>query len=161
MWRLGVVFVWVFRQLGLVEAKSAHLLSGRVRTLLRKAEAVELFSLGGIAEERPGEARFQGALVLGSVAISRKSSQRRLLSRVLLANRYNLGGFRCLGAEYGLRIRAGEITLDLQFCFGCGQVWVYGSDGSYENASVAGYPVSLMDQLLKRAGVPLPPPMEH
>jgi hypothetical protein len=158
MWRLGVVFVWVLQRLGWGSPESVSLFSEPTRRLLREADEIEVFSLGGADA---GSGPFHNAPVLGSIVVASKRLQRRLISRILIANRYNMGGFLCLGAEYGVRIQAGEKRLDLTFCFDCGRVWVHGTDGYHDSGSIAAYPVSLLKRVLTEAGVPLPPPQHH
>ena len=156
MWRLALGVIWILRRLGVSTAR--EILSPPTQKLIREAETVEVFSLGGVGE---GKGSFFGAPVLGSVVVASKRVRKRLVNRILLANRYNIGGFKCLGAEYGVRIRVGDVTYDLTFCFGCSQVWVNGSDGHYEYGSIAAFPIPLLDKILTDAGVPIPPPTEH
>jgi hypothetical protein len=158
MWRLGILFALVVRRLGLIHPASIHLLPGETQRFLRQADAVEVFSLAG---ETGGEGQFQGAKVLGSVVVENAGVRRRLMDRIILANRYSLGGLLCLGAEYGVRVRHGAAILDLTFCFDCSQVWVHGSDGYYDGGTVASFPVSFLNTILTKAGIPLPPPQEH
>lgn len=156
MWRLGVGIIWALRCVGI--AKAQGVLSTQARAALRAAEMVEVFSLGGAGA---GSGPFHGAPVLGSVIVTSARLRRRLLNRILLANRYNIGGFMCLGAEYGVRLHARGITYDLTFCFDCAQVWANGSDGYSECGNIAAFPIPILDGVLTTAGVPLPPSTNH
>lgn len=155
MWRIGLALTWILQRVGLVDMTSVRLLSETTRRLLSQAESVEVFSLGGADA---GGGAFHNAPILGSVVVANKAVRKRLLNRILLANRYNMGGFLCLGAEYGVRVRAGETVLDLTFCFDCAQVWVNGSKDYHDQGTIAAFPVSLLKVILIRAGIPLPPP---
>jgi hypothetical protein len=154
VWRLGVVIVWVLHRLGVIDRQAVWLLPAGVRSHLENADEVELFALDG-ATARP--TAFIGAGALGSVVVSSPRTRRRLIRRVLLANRYSIGGMLCLGAEYGLRVRTGDVTLDLTFCFDCSKVWVSGPDAFHCTGTIAAFPVLLMNVVLDRAGIPRPP----
>ncbi len=158
MWRIGVVLTWAFHRFSSEARNSVHLFSDATQQLLRNANEIEVFSLGGA---NAGIGPFHNARILGSAVIESKRLQKQLINRILIANRYNGGGFKCLGAEYGVRIRAEEGALDFTFCFDCGRVWVSGPDGFYDSGSTATSPASLMDQVLTKAGVPLPPSQHH
>jgi hypothetical protein len=158
MWRAVVAVFWLLRRFGVVDQYSVWVLPEATRRLLGTAEAVELFSLGGVTER---ETAFHGADILGSVVITDAATRRRVLNRILVANRYNIGGMLCLGAEYGVRVRAGETTLDLTFCFDCAKVWVNGPKEYCGIGTTASFPATLFKRILTRAGIPLPPRREH
>ena len=105
MWRVAVAIFWVLRRLGLVDIESVHRLPKSIRAQLHEAKAVELFSLG---EMNTKNKAFFGAEIIGSVVIENQRERNRLLERILIANRFNIGGFMCLGAEYGLRVQTKE-----------------------------------------------------
>lgn len=129
-------------------------LSAETRELIRNAERVEVFSLAGLGD---GKGPFHGAPILGSVIVEDPRERRRLLRRILLANRFNLGGFLCLGAEYGIRLTYRDTTCDLTLCFDCDKVWVNGPNERHESGNVMSFPISLLDSTLRRAQIPLPP----
>jgi hypothetical protein len=156
MWRVVVGMVWILRRLGVMEASGV--LSVTTQRILREAETVEVFSLGGADA---GSGPFHNAPVLGSVVVASKRLRQRLINRILLANRYNIGGLLCLGAEYGVRVRTGEATYDLTFCFGCAQVWVRGPNGYQECGNITALPIALLNRILRKAGIPIPPRNEH
>lgn len=158
MWRIAILMYLGLRCFGLVELWRVHRLPRAVEDVLRRPEHVEIFSLGGLGEH---DGPFLGADSLGSVVIQSSRVRKRLMNRILLGNRYNIGGLMCLGAEYGVRVRAGEISLDLTFCFDCSQMWVAGPTGYAGGGTIAGYPVSLLNKILTQAGIPLPPPRKH
>jgi hypothetical protein len=158
MWRLGILFALVVRRLGLVPEYSVHLFSRKTQRLLMRAESVEVFSL---TEELSTDGPFHGARVIGSVVVKSARDRKRLMNRIILANRYSLGGLKCLGSEYGVRVVAGETTLDLTFCFHCSQVWIAGPNEHAQGGTVAPFLVPLLNAILTKAGVPLPPPREH
>jgi len=154
MWRLQAVVVLLLRAFGKGFGRP-HLLEDATRRLIREAKRVEVYSLdySSPTESTP----FQGAKVLGSALVEDRRTRTRLIDRILFANKHNIGGMKCLGAEYGVRIETDLKTLEVTFCFDCSQVWVHGSDGSYDNGTTASYPVEIMNRILKRNGVPLPP----
>src|SRR5262249_39837538 len=103
MWRIGVAFVWALQRLGIVDMRGVQVLPEETQRLLREAAEVEVFSLGGA---NAGSGPFHNAEILGSVVVTNKGLRRQLIKRILLANRYNIGGLLCLGAEYGVRVRS-------------------------------------------------------
>lgn len=158
MWRVGVALVWLLRRLRVVDTWGVWPLPEPTCRLLKGAESIEVFSLGGVSEEK---GPFWGAPVLGSVVVRDERLRRRLADRIILAHRYNIGGMWCLGAEYGLRVRAGEKSIDMTFCFGCSKVWVTGPAEYEGTGTTAAYPVPLLNRILTDAGVPLPPMDQH
>jgi hypothetical protein len=151
MW-LFVCLKWVL-ELFRVSTRRG-ILSAETRELIRNAERVEVFSLAGVGA---GSGPFHNAPILGSVVVECPRERRRLLRRILLANRFNLGGFLCLGAEYGIRLTYRDTTRELTLCFDCSNVWVTGPNGHYESGNVMPYPVPLLETILRRAQIPLPP----
>jgi hypothetical protein len=156
MWRLLVVIVLVLRRLGMVE--SGRTFKATTQRLLREAESIEVLSLGGADT---GSGPFHNALILGRAVVSSRKLQRRLTKRLLMANRYNMGGSLCLGAEYGLRVQSRDTTLELTFCFDCSQVWVVGPNGYRDGGCTAAFAARPLIEVLTQAGVPLPPPRTH
>ncbi|MCE9563262.1 MAG: hypothetical protein K8U57_14560 [Planctomycetes bacterium] len=150
------MMVWVLRRLGVQEA--GGIFTEKTQRHLHEAEAVEVFSLGGA---NAGDGPFHNAPILGSAVITSKRMRKRLLNRILLANRYNIGGFLCLGAEYGVRVRSSGTIIDLTFCFDCHKVWVKGTEKYDDCGSTVGFPITLLNTILKKAGVPLPPRQPH
>ena len=159
MWRVMIAILWLLQRTGLADRRSVWLLPEATRKLLLKVDSVEVFSLGGVSTDDAGP--FPGAVSLGSVVVESKRVRKRLLRRILLSNKYNIGGLLCLGAEYGVRVTAGEITLDFMFCFDCSKVWVSGPEGYRGIGTIAPFPVPLLNRLLTEAGIALPPPTEH
>jgi hypothetical protein len=158
MWRLVILFISVFRRLGVSCLKPDGILPESIQLFLRDAESIEVFSLAGVTS---ADTAFLGAVVLGSVVVEDRRTRKKLINRILLANHYNLGGFLCLGAEYGVRARIKERTLDMTFCFDCSKVWVTSPNESRKTGTIAGFPSLLMNKTLKRAGIPLPPRQEY
>ncbi len=156
MWRIWLVIDWLLQRFGIPDQHSIWLLPEATRKLLREAESIEVFSLGGIADEGY-EGTFPNAIVLGSVTVESKRLRKQLVSRMLAANKYNLGGMMCLGAEYGVRVKVGEITLDFMYCFDCYKVFVSGHKDYAATGTTSPLPVPLLNKLLTNAGIPLPP----
>jgi hypothetical protein len=156
MWRLFVGMVLVLRRFRLLESRGAF--STTTQRVLREAETIEVLSLGGA---QAGDGPFNNAPILGSAVVTNRKLQRRLINRVLMGNRYNIGGLLCLGAEYGLRVKSKGTTLELTFCFDCSQVWVSGPNGYRDSGYTAPFAVGLLQGILTQAGIPLPPPQKH
>jgi hypothetical protein len=156
MWRIGLAIFWVLQRIGLADKNSVWLLPEATRELLGNADSIEVFSLGGIADEGY-EGTFPNAIVLGSVTVASQRVRRQLVRRMLAANKYNLGGMMCLGAEYGVRVTSGEIVLDFMYCFDCCKVFVSGHKDYCGTGTTSPLPVPLLNKLLTKAKIPLPP----
>ncbi len=151
MW-LFVCIKWLLELLRVSTPRGV--LSAETRELIRNAERVEVFSLAGVGT---GSGPFHNAPILGSVVVDNPRERRRLLRRILLANRFNLGGFLCLGAEYGICLTHRDTTCELTLCFDCCNVWVSGPNGPDESGNIIGFPIPLLESILRRARIPLPP----
>jgi hypothetical protein len=94
---------------------------------------------------------------LGMVRLTSGWDRRRVIRSILKANRECLGGFKCLDAEYGLRLGSEQGAMELAICFWCAQVWVKAdAEGANRFYPISGRPEALLHRLLQRAGVPEP-----
>lgn len=155
MWRFGVAYIWLLQQCRLLNRDRASLFPEVTLCLIKESSSLELFSLAGL---EGGAGAFDGATILGSVVIDDARIRTKLIRRILMANRYNIGGMKCLGAEYGVRLESNGTTVDLTFCFDCSNVWVTAPSNLATLGTTSMFPVPLMRRLLKKADIPLPPP---
>lgn len=125
-----------------------------LRTVLEKAEQVELLSLG--LGEVVGEG-FHGVKVLGRTTVKDAATRRRLVTAFeqgVAARRKGSG--LCLPPRHGLRATHEGKTADFIICFEC--FGVLGLLGDETTAfAITETPQEVFDAVLKAAKVPLAP----
>lgn len=135
-----------------------ELLPGDARDVLEGADRIALLALhpypGEGAEEAKGEP-FHGYTVLGRADVP-EAEHRKLvqaLYRGLNANNDMVAS--CFNPRHGLRIEAGERTIDLVICFECLQIEAHGADPTKQTDGLTSRdPEPTLDALLKQLGLP-------
>lgn len=156
MWRLWIGFVIVFLLKTLrVIGPEIRPLPIVIRRLLARADTIEVLSLEESAAHPTGE-QFLGLDVLGRTKITNGRTRRKLIRRILLANRYNLGSIKCIAGGYGIRAVAEDKTVELALCFLFSHVTFHGPDGECGIGSIGPWPLPLLEKIVKRANIPLP-----
>jgi hypothetical protein len=155
MWRVGFAIFWLLKACRIIRPETTPLPESTCRVLAR-ADMIEVLSLADRKSSLPEE-QFFGCAVLGRTTVSDPRARQKLIGRLLLANRYNLGDTVCFDGEYGIRASAGGKIVELAICFDCAVVMFQGPDGLGGSGSIGPWPVSLMRAIVKRAGIPLPP----
>jgi hypothetical protein len=160
--RLGLeVLIWLRPSV----AQGRCVFPESIRRLVESATVVEVHYAELGSDEPPVAGQIgtpMGFTSLGMVRVESPRDVRRVIRSVLKANRECLGGFLCLDAEYGLRFASELGRAELTICFWCMQVWVKAdTEGAGRFYPISQRPRPLLDQLLRAAGIPQPPPREE
>jgi hypothetical protein len=133
---------------------------------LRGAEQLELLSLDpthdmygpGPRKEAPN-GRFHDYRILGRTAIADDGARKALVDALTLGVKENEGmAAGCFDPRHGLRLTHKGQTVDLVICFHCYQVETFIDDEEMKGFLVSRSPQPIFDQVLRAAGVELPPP---
>ena len=157
VFRVGLeVLIWFRPSI----AQGRRVFPENIRRLIEQATMVEVHyaELGSDEPPQPGQLGTpMGFRSLGMVRLDSERDRRKVIWSVLKANRECLGGFLCLDAEYAVRFESKMGRAELTICFWCMQVWVK-ADAEAANRfyPISRRPLSLLDGLLQKAGVPNP-----
>ena len=126
---------------------------------LKNADSYELFSLQPYLQWRDlSQPDFHGFQILGNTIVGDRETRGRLNSSFIAGTREaDISPFACFEPRHGIRVVRNGKTTDFLICFTCKQVQVWtGDDANHEYFLVASTPQPVFDEVLKKAGVPLP-----
>jgi len=155
---LSMLFVLPLPPGALIQAGS---LPEKAKALLESATTVELFSLDPIATEKnpPKESGFHGWIVLGKTTLKGDTKKQALdAAKASIAKKAD--GARCFWPRHGIHVAKDNEAVDLVICYECSWVYVYYPDKANPIAvlTTASDAQATLDNILREAKVPLPPP---
>ncbi|QJX00690.1 hypothetical protein [Frigoriglobus tundricola] len=123
---------------------------------LEKADALEVYSLGGQTTEVNG---WHGAKVLGQTKVKSAADLTSMTAALKKGVADGDGGARCFIPRHGVRVAHAGKTYDFLICFECHWVYVF-TDNSDKPLvlMIADAPQKAFNKLLTDAAVPLAPP---
>ncbi len=138
---------------GVARAAGEDELPAGVKSMLDKAESIELYSLDPEPKGVGKGEKLHGWAVLGKATVKGKD-----LEAIVKAVEGAVGkgrGAKCFLPRHAIRVTSGGKTADLLICFEC--EWVYVYEGGKKTADPTVSNVQpVLDRVLKAAGVPLP-----
>lgn len=140
-----------------IAAARDNKLPDAAKSLLDKAEQIELFSLDPSREEEKPKVEFHGWKVLGSTIIKDKVKTKALEAVYAGIKESDGTAARCFIPRHGIRAQLDKKTVDLVICFECYQIQVFIDDERPPTVLTARSPEPTLDQILKDAKVPLAP----
>lgn len=142
---------------GKEDAKPVNKLTPLAVSILNKATVFELYSLDFEVRDEKAPAGFHGFKVLGKVSITDAEVREKLLSALQdgIAKSDGMGVF-CFDPRHGIRAKFEDLTAELVICFECHQIEVF-TNGK-RTVFTTGDPQKIFDEVLKKAGIPLPKP---
>lgn len=126
-------------------------------TALANADRYELLSLDWRQAEDSKSDVFHGHRILGRVEVRDPATRDRLVHALrggvesVLSSRN-----RCFNPRHGLRVASAGKVVDLLICFECRMGIVWDENGRGADWTTDRSPQATFDQVLTRAGVPLP-----
>ena len=126
---------------------------------LNDADHYELLSLDPIPPATPSPDNFHGFTVLGHVDITDPATRQKLTQALRTSAREAGPPARCFNPRHGLRGTHSGHDTDLVICFECAQVKVYTGSKEAEGFGVSQHQQGILDDVLKKAGVKLAPPI--
>jgi hypothetical protein len=140
------------------EDKKDNRLPDKAKAILDKADQVVLLSLEPDDRKKVKDG-FHGWMILGQTAIKGADVRSQILTALYQGIAKSDGnGAKCFDPRHGIRATANGKTVDLVICFECNWVYVYyDNDENRQHVAVTTRePQSVLDKVLKGAGVPLP-----
>jgi hypothetical protein len=133
-------------------------LPAKARTILEKAEQLELYSLDPVQAKKDDS--FRGWKVLGKTTVKGDAARKQIVNPLLEGIAKSDGGARCFIPRHGIRATFDGKTVDLVICFECSWVYVFYDKDEKRQASVATAPSPQpsFDGVLAEAKVALPKP---
>jgi hypothetical protein len=127
-----------------------------LRTLLEKAESVQLVSLDPTREDMPPKDAFHGWKVLGSTFV--KGTNKERLVRAFKQGVEDSDGAAagCFNPRHGIRVTDKDRVVDFVICFECLQVSLFDKGHKEKGFLTTGSPQPVFDKILKEAKAPLP-----
>lgn len=139
----------------LVGGSRASEIPADVKAALEKAGEWELYSLQPI--EVTDKDAFHGWKVLGKTAVKDADTRKALLAALDKGAKDNDGSVaKCFNPRHGIRIKAGDQTIDLVICFECFQAVVFTGDKHTGKFLTTASPQPALDKVLTDAKIPLP-----
>jgi hypothetical protein len=127
------------------------------KTALEKAAEWELYSLDPEYLKEPPKDGFHGWKVLGKTTVKDADTRKALLAALEKGAKDNDGvAAKCFDPRHGIRIKAGDQTIDLVICFACYQTKVFAGDKPTGGYLTTNSPQPALDKVLTDAKVPLP-----
>jgi hypothetical protein len=143
----------------IAEDKKDNRLPDKAKSILDKADQVVLFSLEPVHRKKVKDGFHGWMMILGQTAIKGADVRSQILTALYqgIANRDGKGA-ECFDPRHGIRATANGKTVDLVICFECNWVYVYydNDENRQHVAETTRDPQSILDKVLKDAGVPLP-----
>ncbi len=157
--RVALLMVAVLLTLASLQAaeKEKNKLSDRAKSILDKAEQLELWSLDPDPKARDKDG-FHNWKVLGKTVVTGEA-RKQLVSALEQGIAASDGvGAKCFDPRHGIRATADGKAVDLVICFECGWVYVYFDNDKQRSEVVVstGKPQAVFDKVLTDAKVPLP-----
>jgi hypothetical protein len=147
---------------------SARKTGANIVTIAEKgADQFELFSLDpdyyraqlfepDEKQEKPTKNDFRGWKVLGKTQVRAAETQKKIMAALRdgIAE-YARNAPNCFDPRHGIRVVQEGKTTDYVICFACDRVEVYAEGKDKESHFVTGSPKPLLDEVLRKADVPL------
>src|SRR5262249_35300364 len=117
----------------------------------------ELYSLDPSRLTEPPKDGFHGWKVLGKTTVKDADTRKTLLAALEKGAKDNDGKVAgCFNPRHGIRVKAGDKTIDLVICFECFSASVFTGDEKSGSFLTTGSPQPALDKVLTDAKVPLP-----
>jgi hypothetical protein len=127
-----------------------------LRTILEKADQLELLSLSPDHNQRKPKGGFHSWKILGRTTVKDAETRKKLVASFKKGVEENKGKFaKCFNPRHGIRVTHDGKTADFIICFECSQVWVFVGDKREKDILITRSPESAFDRVLKEANVPL------
>src|SRR4051812_29507691 len=127
------------------------------RAALEKAGEWELYSLDPKRQTDPPKDAFHGWKVLGKTTVNDADARKKLLAALEKGAKDNDGiAAACFNPRHGIRVKAGDKTIDLVICFECFSATVYTGEERTGSFLTTASPQPALDKVLTDAKVPLP-----
>ena len=127
------------------------------KAALEKATEWELYSLDPSRLKEPPEDNFHGWKVLGKTTVKDAETRKKLLAALDKGAKDNDGTVAgCFNPRHGIRVKAGDTTIDLVICFECFSASVFAGDERSGSFLTTASPQPALDKVLTDAKVPLP-----
>jgi hypothetical protein len=127
--------------------------------LFKKAERLEVYSLGPISKDRTKE-RFKVRSILGKTEVTDAKTRDKVIQALLEGSKEtNETGGKGIQAQHGIRATHDGKTVELLIFFDSPYVHVFGPNDQVRRVfQTSGTPQKILDQILTDAKVPLPKP---
>lgn len=143
--------------LAAVGRSSAAEIPADVKAALEKASEWELYSLHPEQKKDAPKEALHNWRVLGKTTIKDADTRKKLLDALAKgANDHDGTVVDCFNPRHGIRVKAGDKTIDLVICFECYQTEIYTGDQRTGGYQTARSPQPALDKVLTDAKVPLP-----
>lgn len=143
--------------LAAVGRSSAADMPADVKAALEKATEWELYSLHPEQTQEEPKDAFHKWRVLGKTSVKDADTRKTLLAALEKGAKDNDGTeARCFNPRHGIRVKAGDKTIDLVICFECYQTVVFTGDEHTGKFLTMRSPQPALDKVLTDARVPLP-----
>ena len=143
--------------LGLAGCSAAAEIPAEVKAALAKADSWELYSLDPEQRKDPPKVAFHDWRVLGKTTVKDADTRTRLLAALEKGAKENDGTVAdCFNPRHGIRVKAGDKTIDLVICFECYQTAIYTGEEKTGGYKTARSPQPVLNKVLTDARVPLP-----
>ena len=142
-----------------------HDIPGPLLEVLQNGNQYELLSLDPTHERglttnpatTQAAERFHDYKILGRTSIEDAASRKQLNEALRAGAKENTGMVAmCFNPRHGIHVVRDGKSMDFVICFECMQVAVYENDKRIEGFLVTGSPQPIFDDVLTKAGVPLP-----
>ncbi len=128
----------------------------KFRTVLEKAETLELLSIDPIRPKEKSKDSFCGWNVLGRTTVKDAKTCKKLVAALKTGvEGYSGIATRCFEPRHAIRASYRGTTVDFLICFQCVQVAVYVEDKRVTSFGTSQFPKSVFDGVLTEAKVPL------
>src|SRR5262249_39270121 len=126
------------------------------RTILEKAEQLEVLSLDPAGNKEKAKELFHTYPVLGKVIVKDEKTRKALVAALDTGAKENEGKIgKCFIPRHGIRATVDGKTLELVICFQCLQVHGYIGEKQNANFLISKSPQPTFDKVLTDAGVKL------
>ena len=136
---------------------NADKIPNELQAALEKAEQFEVFSLSPRRPKDKPRDTFHGWEVLGKTTVKDARTRTGLLTTFKKGVEENDGkAALCFNPRHGIRVFRDGKTTDFVICFECFQVQTYEGKERREGFLITASPQTTFDEVLRKAGVPLP-----
>jgi hypothetical protein len=143
--------------LGTVGCSRGAEIPADAKAALETAGEWELYSLDPKRQTDPPKDAFHGWKVLGKATVKEADTRKKLLAALDKGAADNKGiAAACFNPRHGIRVKAGDKTIDVVVCFECFSASVYTGDERTGSFLTTASPQPALDKVLTDAKVPLP-----